>query len=46
MAEQEHAHGSMDVTVQERTYETFLKYVTRSVIIIIVAIVFVALVNA
>ncbi len=46
MAEQEHVHGSMDVTVQDKTFETFLKYVTRAIIVIVVALVFVALVNA
>lgn len=46
MAEQEYAHGRMDVTSQEKTFDTFLKFVTRAVIIIVIALVFVALINA
>lgn len=46
MAEQEYVHGSMDVTAQEKTYATFLKFATRAIIIIGIALAFVALVNA
>lgn len=46
MAEQEYVHGSMDVTSHEKTFKTFVKFVTRAVVIIVIALVFVTLVNA
>jgi len=46
MAEQDYAHGSMDITAQERTYAGFLKISTRAVITFLVVLVFIALVNA
>ncbi|MBM3613115.1 MAG: aa3-type cytochrome c oxidase subunit IV [Alphaproteobacteria bacterium] len=43
-----HAHqpGSMDIRVQERTFEGFITFTIRSVIVIIATLVFLALVNA
>lgn len=41
----EHEHGSMDITVQEKTFNGFMTFVTRSVIIIIVALILLALIN-
>ena len=41
----DHEHGSMDVSVQEKTFETFMKFVTRSTIVILVALVLLALIN-
>lgn len=42
----EHKHGSMDITAQEKTFETFVKFVTWTVVAIIAALIFLALVNA
>ena len=42
----EHEHGSMDITTQEKTFEGFMKFTTWTVIIIIVALILLALVNA
>lgn len=44
MAE-EHKHGSMDISDQEKTFEGFVKFTTYSVIGILVFLVFLALVN-
>lgn len=45
MADQEHEHGSMDTSDQEKTFEGFVKFTTYSVIGILVFLVFLALVN-
>ena len=42
----EHKIGDMDITVQEKTFEGFVKFVTRTVIFILVLLVFLALVGA
>jgi Bacterial aa3 type cytochrome c oxidase subunit IV len=42
----DHEHGNMDIRVQERTFEGFITFVTRAVIVIIVLVIFMALVNA
>lgn len=42
----EHKHGEMDITVQEQTFNGFIKFTTRTVIAIIIAVIFMALVNA
>lgn len=41
----EHKHGSMDITVQEKTFAGFITFVTRSVVIIIIALILLALIN-
>ncbi len=46
MAQEEFVHGSMDVTTQEKTFAGFLKFATRAIIIMVVALVVVALANA
>lgn len=38
--------GSMDITTQERTFEGFIKFVTRGVIVIIAILIFLAIFNA
>ncbi|MEM1386249.1 MAG: aa3-type cytochrome c oxidase subunit IV [Pseudomonadota bacterium] len=43
--EQEHEHGTMDVSVQEVTFEGFVRWVTWGAAIIIVSLVLLALVN-
>lgn len=42
----EHKHGNMDIETQERTFEGFIKMVTRAGIVIVVALVFLALIGA
>lgn len=41
----EHKHGEMDISVQEKTFDGFIKMATRGSIIIIVALVLLALIN-
>ena len=41
----DHEHGSMDTSEQEKTFESFLSFSTKTAIFCILAIVFVALVN-
>lgn len=45
MADQHHEHGEMDISVQEKTFDGFVTFVTRTVIVIIVALILLALVN-
>lgn len=42
----EHKHGEMDITEHEKTFEATMKFATRTVIVIFVVLVFLALVNA
>lgn len=42
----EHKHGSMDISVQEKTFDGFAKIVTRSSIAIIVSLIVLALIGA
>ncbi len=42
----EHASGTMDIAVQEKTFDGFMRMVTRSAIVILCVLVFLALVNA
>lgn len=42
----EHKHGEMNIEVQEKTFEGFVKAVAWSVVAIIVVLIFMALVNA
>jgi len=42
----EHKHGEMDITVQEKTFEGFVKWSVRSVIGIAVFLILLAMVNA
>jgi len=45
MADQEHKHGSMDIEVQEKTFEGFMKFTTYAVIGIIVFLILLAMIN-
>ncbi len=45
MADQEHEHGTMDIEVQEKTFEGFVKFTTYSVVGILVFLVFLAIVG-
>jgi len=40
-----HKHGSMDTSEQERTFDAFMRYVTRAVIGIVVLLLLIALIN-
>ena len=41
----EHKHGEMDISVQEKTFEGFISYVTWGAVVSIGILVFAALVN-
>jgi len=41
----EHKHGEMDVSVQEKTFDGFMSIVTKSTVVIIVALVLLAIIN-
>lgn len=42
----EHQHGSMNIRVQEKTFEGFIKVTQRAVITILVLVVLLAIFNA
>ncbi|HAV08222.1 MAG TPA: aa3-type cytochrome c oxidase subunit IV [Rhodobacteraceae bacterium] len=42
----EHKHGEMNTSVQEKTFDGFVSFVTKSVIAIIGILIFMALVNS
>ncbi|MDQ2092370.1 aa3-type cytochrome c oxidase subunit IV [Marimonas arenosa] len=42
----EHKHGEMNTFVQEKTFEGFVKFVTRTIIVIVLILAFLALVGA
>ncbi|WP_305969372.1 MULTISPECIES: aa3-type cytochrome c oxidase subunit IV [unclassified Mameliella] len=42
----EHKHGSMDITVQEKTFEGFIKFTIRTVIVILCIVIFMAIFNS
>lgn len=39
----DHEHGSMNIEVQEKTYEGFMSFVTKSVIVILLVLVVMAI---
>jgi hypothetical protein len=41
----QHKHGSMDTKTQEKTFEGFVRFTIWTVVAIIVALVFLAIVN-
>ena len=41
-----HKHGEMNTFVQEKTFEGFIKFMTRSVIVIVLILLFLAAVGA
>lgn len=45
MAEQEHEHGTMDYSDQEKTYNGFIKFTTYTVVGILVFLILLAMVN-
>ncbi len=42
----EHKHGTMDIEVQEKTFETFMKFVVRGAIVVICILIFMAIFNS
>lgn len=42
----EHKHGSMDITTQEKTFEGFINFVIRSILVILALVIFMAIFNA
>ncbi len=46
MADESHTHGEMDIRTHEKTFEGFIHLVTRATILCIVALIFLALLNA
>jgi hypothetical protein len=42
----EHKQGTMNIHAQEKTFDGFVSFVTKSVIVILIAVVFLALVGA
>ncbi|MCA0846546.1 aa3-type cytochrome c oxidase subunit IV [Salipiger thiooxidans] len=42
----EHKHGTMDITDQEKTFHGFIKFVIRSVVVIFVIVVIMAIFGA
>ena len=41
----EHKHGEMDISTQEKTFDGFISMVSRTSIVIVVALVLLALIN-
>ncbi|GGG68315.1 hypothetical protein GCM10011415_14390 [Salipiger pallidus] len=41
----EHKQGSMDITAQEKTFEGFIKFTVRTVVVILVLVVLLAIWN-
>jgi len=42
----EHKQGEMDISVQEKTFDGFVSWVTKSTIVIILFLIFLALIAA
>lgn len=42
----DYEHGKMDIEVQEKTFDGFIRFVTNTVIFIVVFLLFLALVNS
>lgn len=43
MAEHDHEHGTMDMKVQEQTFNSFVSFVTKTTIVILLILVVMAL---
>ena len=46
MADAKHEHGKMDTCVQEKTFDGFMSIVSKSAIVCILVLVFMALTNS
>ncbi len=42
----EHKHGNMDTTEQEKTFDGFMRFSIWTVVVIIVALILLAMINA
>lgn len=42
----EHKHGSMDITTQQKTFDGFISFTIRTVVVILALVIFLALFNA
>ncbi|SMX37775.1 aa3-type cytochrome c oxidase subunit IV [Maliponia aquimaris] len=42
----EHKHGSMDVSTQEKTFEGFINFVIRAILVILALVIFMAVFNS
>ncbi|MHA6346557.1 aa3-type cytochrome c oxidase subunit IV [Roseivivax sp. CAU 1761] len=42
----EHKHGEMDITEQEKTFDGFVTFTIRTVVVIIVGVILLAMFNA
>lgn len=42
----EHKHGSMDISVQEKTFDGFIRWVTRGALISLGILIFLAIFNS
>lgn len=42
----EHKHGSMDTETQEKTFEGFITFTIRTMIVILVLVIFMAIFNS
>lgn len=42
----EHKHGSMDITTQEKTFEGFINFTIRAIVVIIALVIFMAIFNS
>lgn len=45
MGENSHEHGKMDISVQEKAFDTFIKFVTNGIIIIVVFLILLYAIN-
>ncbi len=43
MADEKHEHGTMDIEVQEKTFEGFMRWVTNGTIVVILLIILLAI---
>ena len=41
-----HEPGTMNIEVQEKTFDGFMKFATRAAIVIVIALILLALINA
>ncbi|MWD27743.1 aa3-type cytochrome c oxidase subunit IV [Aquicoccus sp. SCR17] len=41
----DHKHGEMDITTQEKTFDGFITFVSRTVVVIIVCVILLAFLN-
>ena len=42
----DHKHGEMNIDVQEKTFDSFMKFVTRGAIVVVCILIFLAIFNS